>query len=124
MARVCSWAMVDAMNASAYFSKLVRYLRPYSPLAVGAVATTVCFVATGLLVPWPMKILADSVLGGAPLPAPLQAVLPDGTGKTTLLFIIVGAGFLIALLSGVLNVLATYLKTKLEIAMTLDFRSD
>ena len=34
------------------------------------------------------------------------------------------AGFAIALLAGLLNVLATYLKTKLEIAMTLDFRSD
>ena len=112
------------MSVFAYLAKVFKYLQPYSALAVGAVAATVCFVATGLLVPWPMKVLVDSVLGDAPLPAPLRAILPGESGKTTLLVVTVGAGFVIALISGMLNVLATYLKTKLEIAMTLDFRSD
>jgi ABC-type multidrug transport system fused ATPase/permease subunit len=40
------------------------------------------------------------------------------------LVLTVAAGFVIAVLVGVLNVITTYLKTKLEIAMTLDFRSD
>jgi ATP-binding cassette, subfamily B, bacterial len=112
------------MNVFGYLRRVFRYLRPYSTLAIEAVAATVCLVAAGLLVPWPIKILVDSVLGDAPFPPAIQALLPGEPDKITMLVVTVGAGFVIALLAGVLNVLATYLKTKLEIALTLDFRSD
>jgi ATP-binding cassette subfamily B protein len=98
------------------------YLRPYPGLATASVLATLLFVGAGLLAPWPMKILVDSVLGQAPLPEFLRDVVP-ATDKVKLLVLIVSAGFAVALLSGLLNVLTTYLKTKLEIAMTLDFRS-
>jgi ATP-binding cassette subfamily B protein len=111
------------MNGLGYVRKVSKYLRPYWPLAVASVVATLLFVAVGLLAPWPMKILVDSVLGNAPLPDPVRGLLaaPD---KVTMLVVTVLAGFAIAILSGLLNVLTTYLKTKLEIAMTLDFRSD
>jgi ATP-binding cassette subfamily B protein len=111
------------MNGLGYVRKVSRYLRPYWPLAVASVVATLFFVAVGLLAPWPMKILVDSVLGNAPLPDPVRGLLaaPD---KVTMLVVTVLAGFAFAILSGLLNVLTTYLKTKLEIAMTLDFRSD
>jgi ATP-binding cassette subfamily B protein len=108
----------------AYYPKLLRYLRPYWALGAGAVAATLVFVAVGLLQPWPMKILVDSVIGNEPLPMIVRrfgAVLPD---RVTNLVVTVVAGLLIAFVAGVLNVLITYLKTKLEFAMTLDFRSD
>jgi len=71
-----------------------------------------------------MKILVDSVLGNESLPTPLRLMDPWAADKTTLLVLVVAAGFAIALISGALDVLTTYLNTKLEIAMMLDFRSD
>jgi ABC-type multidrug transport system fused ATPase/permease subunit len=81
-------------------------------------------VGVGLLVPWPMKILVDSVLGNEPLPGLVREVAGSVTDKPTLLVLTVVAGLAIALLSGLLEVLTTYLNTKIEMAMTLDFRSD
>jgi ABC-type multidrug transport system fused ATPase/permease subunit len=49
---------------------------------------------------------------------------PWAADKRTVLVLVVAAGFAIALISGALDVLTTYLNTKLEIAMMLDFRSD
>jgi len=71
-----------------------------------------------------MKILVDTILGAEPLPQvvrPLAAWIPD---TLTMLIVVVGAGLVLALLSGMLNVLTAYLNTKLDLAMTLDFRSD
>ena len=106
-----------------HFRKASAYLRPYTGLAVASVLATLLYVGAGLLTPWPMKILVDSVLGNAPPPDFLRRFLPVGD-RVTMLVVTVSAGFAIALASGLINVLTTYLKTKLEIAMTLDFRSD
>jgi ATP-binding cassette, subfamily B, bacterial len=111
------------MNSYAYLRKASAYLRPYPWLTAASVFATLLFVGAGLLTPWPMKILVDSVLGDLPLPAFMQGTVA-ATDKVRLLVLIVSAGFAVALVSGLLNVLMTYLKTKLEIAMTLDFRSD
>ena len=51
-----------------HFRKASSYLRPYTGLAVPSALATLLFVGVGLLAPWPMKILVDSVLGDAPLP--------------------------------------------------------
>lgn len=112
------------MRTIAYYPKLLRYVRPYWPLAAGSAVATLVFVGVGLLQPWAMKILVDSVIGNEPLPAVfrrLGLVEPD---RFRNLVLTVVAGLLIAFASGLLNVLITYLKTKLEFAMTLDFRSD
>jgi ABC-type multidrug transport system fused ATPase/permease subunit len=106
-----------------HFRKASSYLRPYTGLAVASTLTTLLYVGAGLLAPWPMKLLVDSVLGNAPLPEFLDRILPLGD-KVRMLIVTVSAGFALALASGLLNVLTTYFKTKLEIAMTLDFRSD
>jgi len=71
-----------------------------------------------------MKILVDSVLGNESLPTLLRFIDPWAADKRTVLVLVVAAGFAIALISGALDVLTTYLNTKLEIAMMLDFRSD
>jgi ATP-binding cassette, subfamily B, bacterial len=116
--------MRDAMTTLGYYPKVLRYLRPYWRIAAASVAATLVFVGIGLLTPWPMKILVDSVLGNEPLPDIVRRSLTIGPDKLTMLIVTVTAGFVIALLAGLLNVLTTYLNTKLEIAMTLDFRSD
>jgi ATP-binding cassette subfamily B protein/subfamily B ATP-binding cassette protein MsbA len=82
-------------------------------------------VLVGLAVPWPMRYLIDSVLGGQPLPAFLAAILPSQTeGRSALLIVLVAATVLFAVLLSALTVLSNYLSTKAELSMVLDTRSD
>jgi ATP-binding cassette, subfamily B, bacterial len=108
-----------------YFARVLRYLRPYSKLAVASAIPTVLAALAGLLAPWPLKILVDSVLGTHPLPPILArlfgALVED---RFTLLVLAGGAGLGVALLENGLNVLNKYMQTRLEQNMILDFRSD
>jgi ABC-type multidrug transport system fused ATPase/permease subunit len=108
----------------AYCRKIVRYLRPYWFFAGGSALATLLTAVAGLLTPWPMKILVDSVLGNEPLPTLMGVGLPVTADKTTLLVVTVAAGLAITLMVNLLAVVTTYLNTKLDLAMTLDFRSD
>jgi ATP-binding cassette, subfamily B, bacterial len=112
------------MRVSHAYRKVFRYLRPYWRVAAGSVVASVCAVAVGLLAPWPVKILIDSVLGNEPLPRLVRWAGPLMSDKPTMLAAVVVGGLVIALASGLLNVLTTYLNTRIELAMTLDFRSD
>jgi ATP-binding cassette subfamily B protein len=107
-----------------YARKIVRYLRPYWPLAVASALLTLLTSGVGLLTPWPMKILVDSVLGNEPLPPIVRHVLPQMPEKFSLLVIAVCAGLGVSLIVNLLAVATSYLNTKLDLAMTLDFRSD
>ena len=80
-------------------------------------------MAVGLLVPWPLKIVIDSVLGSQP-PPDLVARWVTGVERTKLLALAVGGGLVLTLLSNALSVATSYLKTRLEQAIILDFRSD
>jgi ABC-type multidrug transport system fused ATPase/permease subunit len=105
--------------------RALKYVRPYWPFAGGAALGTVLLSVAGLLTPWPIKIVVDSVLQDEPLPGILQ---PSAGGlldqKVTLLVLTVVVGFGITLFIHGLSVLTEYLNTRLELAMTLDFRSD
>jgi ATP-binding cassette subfamily B protein len=110
-------------NLLLYCRKISSYLRPYWLLAVGAGIVTLSTAAIGLLSPWPMKVLVDTVLGNEPLPAMLRFASPWIPNKFALLALTVGAGFGITLGVNLCSVAASYLTTKLDLAMTLDFRS-
>lgn len=108
-----------------YYLRVLPYLRPYWPLAVFSIATTILMVLAGLLEPWSLKILIDNALGKAPLPAWLAA--PWGahsSDRFTLMVFAVLFGFGVRLLQNALGVVAKYVDTKLEQSMILDFRSD
>src|SRR5437588_6458067 len=107
-----------------YCRKVFRYLRPYWPLAIGSVVVTMLATVVGLLSPWPMKILVDSVLGNEPLPRFVRAIGSLAPTRFSLLVLTVLAGLAIALISNFLGVIMSYLQTKLGLDMTLDFRSD
>jgi ATP-binding cassette subfamily B protein len=107
-----------------YARKIARYVRPYWPLAVASALFTLLTSGVGLLTPWPMKILVDSVLGNEPLPPIVRHVLPQMPEKFPLLVIAVCAGLGVSLIVNLLAVATSYLNTKLDLAMTLDFRSD
>ena len=87
-----------------YCRKVVRYLRPYWPAAFGAVA--------------------GSVLGSEPLPTLVRGVASTVPGKGALLLLVVVGGLAVAIVTGLVAVITGYLTTKLDLAMTLDFRSD
>jgi ATP-binding cassette subfamily B protein len=107
-----------------YCRKVFRYLRPYWLFAVGSALLTLLTAGVGLLSPWPMKILVDSVLGNEPLPSLVRFVSPLMADKFLLLVLTVAAGLAVALTVNILAVATSYLNTKLDLAMTLDFRSE
>ena len=108
-----------------YFHRVFRYLRPYGRLAVVSVVVTLVGALAVLLMPWPLKILIDNVLGGHPLPAALRWVTHlTGGDRRTLLLVTVNAMLLLKLLVNAIQVLGNYVHTKLHQHIVLDVRSD
>jgi len=103
--------------------RVLPYVRPYSRLAALSVLATIASVGIGLLLPWPLKIVVDSVLGSRPLPALLNDRF-GGADRGTLLLLAVLAGLTFTLLVNGLAVAMSYVNTRLEQGIILDFRSD
>ena len=108
-----------------YFLRVLPYLRPYWRLSALSALFSLLGVLAGLLEPWPLKILVDSVLGEVPLPPFLADVLGPLAGRrfNLLLFAVAGAVG-VRLLDNLLKVINSYVQTKLEQNMVLDFRGD
>lgn len=105
-----------------YLPKIWRYFKPYLKLALGSGLVVVLSSLLALLVPWPLKILIDSVLGDKPVPRLFHWA--GANRSISLLFWVALSGLLIVVADGVLNVVSNYLTTKLDHYMTLDFRGD
>jgi ATP-binding cassette subfamily B protein/subfamily B ATP-binding cassette protein MsbA len=99
------------------------YLRVYKKLAVVTGVLVGISALAGLLAPWPLAILIDSVLGDKPLPAILGSFL-DSWSKTSLLVFAVVAGLVVTAVFHGVGVAQDYVNTKLEQRLALDFRSD
>ncbi len=105
--------------------RALQYLRPYWKLATASAVLTVLAALSGLLAPWPLKIIVDNVLGTQPLPAVLARFAGFSIAqKTSLLTAVVTGSLLIALLHHGITVLQSYVTTSFEQRMILDFRSD
>lgn len=108
-----------------YFFRVLPYLRPYTKLVIISIVLLIFTALLGLLTPWSLKILIDSVLGDHPLPLGLDAYLgPVSENRYLILWLLVAASLLIALASDGFNVLETYINTKIDLGIVLDFRSD
>ncbi len=106
------------------FLRTLPYLRPYWRQAVISGGLTILISLAGLLAPWPVTLLIDSVLGDHPLPSVLQLVPGLATaGRHTLLICMVLAGVGVILLQNGLKVLDGYVQTKLQQGLILDFRA-
>lgn len=107
-----------------YVARVLRYLRPHSPLAAASVSVTILGALAALLGPWPLKIVVDNVLERRPL-SPLLARLfhSFAANRLELLIAAVLSGLVIALLTNGLTVISNYVNTKIEQFITLDFRS-
>jgi len=94
-------------------------------LAVISVFLIVVGSLIGLLAPWPLKILIDSVLENHPLPPFLVSLLGSlAKNRFALLVIVVITGLAITILANGASVIDNYINTKLDLSMVLDFRSD
>jgi ATP-binding cassette subfamily B protein/subfamily B ATP-binding cassette protein MsbA len=108
-----------------YFPRVLPYLKPYWRLACLSVVLIFLGAALGLLVPWPLKILVDHVLGQKPMPTYLDWFLqPLANNRGMLLLVVAAGGLGITLLQNAVTVLHEYASTKVDQAMVLDFRSD
>ena len=108
-----------------YFRRALRYVAAYRPLAVASFGLILVSTASGLLTPWPLKVLVDSVLQDHPLPPFLVPVLGGLAGdRTSLLIAVVVGGFAIAVATNALTVAENYVSTRVRENVALDFRSD
>jgi ABC-type multidrug transport system fused ATPase/permease subunit len=102
----------------------LHYVRPYWHLAVISIVLLVLASLVSVLAPVPMKLIVDSVCSDVPLPPILAGVLGGvANDRYTLLVIIVIAGLAIRVGEHGLSVLDSYVNTKLDLNMALDFRS-
>jgi ATP-binding cassette subfamily B protein len=108
-----------------YLRRSSRYLRSYRTLAAVSLALVVLSSGVGLLAPWPLKIVIDSVLQNHPLPWVVAPLFGAFAGNhIALLVVTVAAGFGITLAINLLAVLDNYVSTKIHESIVLDFRSD
>ena len=127
MATAGASSSVASANATVWHCLLrsTGYLRPYRALAIASVCLVGLSSAIGLLAPWPLQVLVDSVLGNHPLPRMWAFALgPLAENRIHLLACVVTAGFAIAVAVNGLTVVENYVNTKLHESIVLDFRSD
>jgi ATP-binding cassette, subfamily B, bacterial len=105
--------------------RTVPYLRGHVLAAVAVLVVTVLTVIAQLLIPWAMKVVVDNVLGRAPLGPLLEDVVPTqvAADPTALLVFAALGGFLLTVAAYSLTVLNTYLQTRVDQGMVLQFRS-
>jgi len=97
-----------------------HYLRPYRPAFVFALLQVLGLTVLELLKPWPLKIIIDDVLAGAPAPWQFARAW---SGQTLLIFACAGL-VLIYLVAGALRVLNDYTTIRIGQKMVNDLRRD
>jgi ABC-type multidrug transport system fused ATPase/permease subunit len=103
--------------------RVLPYLYRYTGLAALSAVVTLLAVAVGLLLPWPLKIVIDNVLGAQRLTLSWASWV-NSLDRATILMLTVASGLVLTLLSNALAIATSYLKTRLEQGIILDFRSD
>jgi ABC-type multidrug transport system fused ATPase/permease subunit len=103
--------------------RALHYARPHWWLGLVALVLTAVSALLGILAPWPLAILVDSVLGSEPLPSSLPSWTAS-LGTYTLLLATVLAGLLITAATNGVKVANEYVTTRLDQWMVLDLRSD
>ena len=105
--------------------RTVRQVKPFHRHLAGIFMLDLLATPLGLLVPIPLKIVVDTVLGAAPLPAVITAWMPHfaGDSKLNLLIFAVGMQISVALLMQLQSLAGYSSRTKVGEKMTLDFRA-
>ena len=119
--------MTEKKNNSNFqlYRRLLVEAWPYWPHIAGILLITLLSTPVSLLIPLPLKIAVDSVLGSHPLPTFLEPIIPQaiiGSPNGMLTFVIV-LTMLVALLGGLQRVGSTLLRTYTGEKLTLAFRT-
>jgi len=118
------WREEGVRRLFTYLPRVLSYLRPYWKFAIMSAVVSTALTLVGLLTPWPMKLLVDSVIGSDPLPPAVSAVFGGTSDRMALLWLVIGAQLLLAVVSNGLSVLSSYASVRLDLGMSLDFRCD
>jgi ATP-binding cassette subfamily B protein/subfamily B ATP-binding cassette protein MsbA len=90
----------------------LAFLRPYRRQAATIVAFSLLEVALAATAPWPLKVIVDHVLGGAPLPDALARITPAAVaGSAALLLVaVVLVGLLVQLAGEAVRMIHTQMQ--------------
>ncbi|HEY6934029.1 MAG TPA: ABC transporter ATP-binding protein [Marmoricola sp.] len=104
--------------------RLGAEVRPYWRSAVAIFVVDLVAIPLVLLTPVPLKIAVDNVLGGKPLPGPLDAVLPDAltVGQLRLLVVAAVMQVLVVVLAELQQVASYVLRVRSGELMTQGLR--
>lgn len=105
----------------AHLRRISPYVRPYRLRLACAVGLVLVISMAEVAKPWPLKVVVDNVLGGAPLPL---AGYPETMTASTLLAIAAIGLVLLYLLIGLLQVVSNYVTIDIGQRMVDDFRSE
>ena len=106
---------------SGFTRRVSGYIWPHRSRMLWALAQVCLISALELLKPWPLKLIIDSVLGGAPLP---WGLAPDDLGTGALLLGACAALVIIYAALGAANVFANVTTIRIGQRMVRDLRSD
>ncbi len=108
----------------AIIQRLLTLARPYWLHIVGIFLLGLLAAPLALLMPVPLKIAVDSVIGSDPLPCVLQLIIPDSIvdSKYTLLILAVCMQVMVVLLIQSNSIITSVVKTYIGERLTLNFR--
>jgi ATP-binding cassette, subfamily B, bacterial len=105
------------------YAVILRYARPQAGGWLSMLVLTVLATGVTLLVPLPLKVLIDNVVGHHPLPAYLQ-VLPGAQDRTDLLIYVVAAELVFFAAASALETSLAFLWVKVGQRMVYDLSRD
>jgi ATP-binding cassette, subfamily B, bacterial len=107
------------------YRRFLLEVRPYYTHIAAILLITLLAPPLALLIPLPLKIAVDSVIGSRPIPEFLHQVIPEAaTGSPNgMLTFVVTLTMLVALLAGLQRVTSTLLRTYTGEKLTLAFRN-
>jgi ATP-binding cassette subfamily B protein len=116
---------VNKSHQKSIWRRALYQVKPFHPQLVGIFVLDLLATPLGLLVPVPLKIAVDSVVGTTPLPAVLAAWVPNfvAGSKLNLLIFAVGMQISVVLLMQLQSLSGRSLRTKVGEKMTLAFRT-
>src|SRR4051812_36028097 len=108
-------------------ARLLLYARPYAPTFLGLSIVALSLSLATVLQPWPLKLLIDSVIGEAPLPAPLRWLfdaLRVAASPQSLLPVVIVSGMLLFAITSMLEMLSAWGWTVVGRRITYDLAQD
>jgi ATP-binding cassette, subfamily B, bacterial len=105
--------------------RVIKQARPYWPYLAAVLILSMAAAPLALLLPLPLKIAIDSVIGSQPLPAFLGWVIPDAKVSSATGILAISAGLLVmtTLLLYIQSLSAWILQTYTGERLVLDFRA-